>query len=127
MGGIGPAQQNAGFGIARVFFSGTGASGQIATMYGFPGLLATRSATGVYDFTHPQGNHLSIFPGVEVPTGAPAMTANVISPRDSLSGTFRVHFTQQGTGGASGLPQFLNPSTGTVLRLLMHHSPVTTF
>lgn len=128
---VGPSGQHAFLGVHRVFF--TGSTGLIGTMYGVPGITATRVATGVYRFKHDVCRNIDIIPGVEGPTGtAYQINIPVASKGDGSSGAFDVHLMQTknygfGTGIASGALEPQNPATGTALKLLMYGSPVTKF
>lgn len=126
---LGPAGQGAAIGVAKILFSGTGAAGSIATMWGVPGLKATQLGTGSYQFTHPTTHHLDIIPAVECPTGAFYVPNVLAGKKGSASGSFQIQMLAPGLGSgvASGLPVLVNPATGTVLKLMLFNSPITQF
>lgn len=128
---VGKSGQSAFVGVQRVFFEGT--TGLIGTMYGIPGVTATRVSTGIYRFKHDPCLNIDIIPGVEGPTGT---QYHVNIPRaskgDGHSGSFDVHLTlQKNYGFATGIPsaaiELQNPSTGTALKLLWFCSPIDKF
>lgn len=126
---LGPAGQMASVGVLKVLFSGTGAAGSIATMYGIPGFKATQIATGSYQFTHPTTSHIDVIPGIECPTGTFYNVNVTAGKKGSVSGSFQVQLLSPGTGAgsASNTPQLVNPATGTVLKLMVFNSPITQF
>ena len=126
---LGPSGQMAGVGMLKVLFSGTGAAGSIATMYGIPGFKATQIATGSYQFTHPTTTHIDVIPGIECPTGTFYNVNITAGKKGSVSGTFQMQIISPGTGagGGSYTPQLVNPATGTVVKLMVFNSPVTQF
>jgi hypothetical protein len=120
---IGQSGQNAFVGVQRVFF--TGSTGLIGTMYGVPGVTATRVSTGVYRFRHDPTVNIDILAGVEGPTGT-FYAVNIPAERKNSNntGTFDVHMAKIADGIATGLS---NPATGTALKLMFFCSPVTKF
>ena len=131
---IGPSGEHAFVGMHRVFF--TGSTGLIGTMYGVPGVSATRVSTGLYRFKHDPTVNVDIIPGVEGPTGTQYQVnvnkRNLSNGGAGASGTFEVQINQManagfGTGLASGFVQPQNPATGTALKLLFFCSPITPY
>ena len=131
---VGPKGQGAFVGSARIFF--TGATGNVATFYGIPGLSATRVRTGIYNLQYPPTKEVTIYPALQGPTG---INYNLsIANVNSFSGTSELHVTRMGAApqtSASGAdattvsltirPQ--NPASGTRVNLLFFCSPIAEY
>ena len=123
---IGTRGEGAFLGIERMFFQGQ--TGLVSTMYGIPGVSATRTATGVYTIQHPSIVAADIIPGVQAPSGM-YFQVNV-SSHNAGSGTAVLQFFQEAQGPsmvASGFGQLMNPPTGTQVKLLFFCSPYSQF
>lgn len=122
---VGTRGEGAFLGIERMFFQGQ--TGLVSTMYGIPGVSATRTATGVYTIQHPSIVAADIIPGVQAPSGM-FFQANVAS-HNSLSGTAVLHFFNEAQPSivSSGFGQLINPPTGTQVKLLFFCSPYSQF
>jgi hypothetical protein len=96
-------------------------------MYGVPGVSATRLSTGVYQIAHPPSVGADIIPAVQAPSGM-FFQAN-ITKHTAKSGIAELHFFQEAanTGAPSGFGQFINPPTGTQVKLLFFVSPYSEF
>lgn len=116
----GPKGQHGFIGSNKIFF--TGSTGSVATSYGLPGLVATRTATGSYNLVYPPTKGIDFYPSVQAPTGA-AYSVN-ISDVHPTSGTAKMQIGRFGSGGSSGsaVPslafQVQNPVSGTQVNLL---------
>src|SRR3954470_9995135 len=64
---IGPKGQHAFVGVERMFFQG--ATGLVSTLFGIPGLTATRVSTGTYRIQHPPAVSVDVIPGMQSPSG----------------------------------------------------------
>jgi hypothetical protein len=121
-------------GSHKLFF--VGATGNVGTGYGIPGVSATRVSTGIYRIQHPAIKGLDIIPGIAVPSGAPAYHVKQITDgvggTNSLSGTTEFHISTDqriGSGAAAGVGsglagQLANPVSGTILRLAFFAAPL---
>lgn len=127
---IGRSGQDAFLGVEKVFF--TGSTGLIGTMFGVPGLSATRVSTGLYTFVHDKVTHIDVIAGLECPTGTYLDVNIPVATKGSPSGTFQVQtYNRQAAGFGTGVPSIFftpqNPATGTVLKLMIYGSPITPF
>lgn len=125
MNAVGTRGEGAFLGLERMFFSGQ--TGLVSTMFGIPGVSATRTATGVYTIQHPSIVAADIIPGVQAPSGL-YFQANIAS-HNAQSGTAVLHFFQEAvpTLANSGFGQLMNPPTGTQVKLLFFCSPYSQF
>ena len=131
---VGPKGQGAFVGSARMFF--TGATGNVATFYGIPGLSATRVRTGIYKLQSPMIKEMSIYPTLQGPTGINyTLSIHDVQP---YSGTAELHVTrleaaaQTSASGADANTVSLtirpqNPASGTRVNLLYMLSPIAEF
>lgn len=122
---VGNRGQGAFLGLERMFFQGQ--TGLVSTMYGIPGVSATRLSTGTYQIVHPSIVAADIIPGVQAPSGM-YFQAN-ISSHNSRSGVAILQFFQEAAPSfvSSGFGQPINPPTGTQVKLLFFCSPYTEF
>lgn len=122
---IGTRGEGAFLGLERMFFQGQ--TGLVSTMYGIPGVTATRIATGIYNIRHPSIVAADIIPGVEAPSGM-YFQANVVN-HNAQSGTADIHFFNEAQPSIlnSGYGQYINPPTGTQVKLLFFCSPYSRF
>ncbi len=113
-----------------------GGSGLVATVFGFPGLSATRVGTGVYDLRYPQtvprGVRFFLQPEEVVsPTGAAVFNSGSGSPVSFTANVSHV-------GGESGVAYLntsrsfptltaVNPPTGAIINGLVIGSPITRY
>ena len=131
---VGPKAQGAFVGAARIFF--TGATGNIGTFYGIPGLSATRVRTGIYNLQGPLTKEMTIIPGLQGPTGV-NYNLSVVNVQP-YSGTAQLHVTRmeaapqtsasgadQNTVSLAVMPQ--NPASGTRVNLLYFVSPIAEY
>ena len=122
---------NGFLGTHKLFF--VGATGNIGSGYGVPGVTATRISTGIYRIQYGPVKGLDIIPGIAVPSGAPAYHVKQVTDKtNSLSGTTEFHISTlnniAGSGAAAGVfsglaGQLANPVSGTILRLAMFAAP----
>lgn len=117
--------EGAFLGLERMFFQGQ--TGLVSTMYGIPGVSATRIATGTYQIAHPPAIAADIIPSVQAPSGM-YFQANV-SSHTARSGIAILQFFQEAAGTlvSSGYGPLINPPTGTQVKLLFFVSPYTEF
>ena len=123
---VGPKGQHAFIGVENLFF--TGSTGLVGTMYGIPGVTATRVGTGVYRLAYPVARGVDIIAGIRAPSGmAYQVNVNQLNPS---SGTAEIVVSKGGpvpTGVASGFVQPINPVAGAQASLLFFVAPVTPF
>lgn len=122
---VGMRGEGAFLGMERMFFQGQ--TGLVSTMYGIPGVSATRTATGVYQIAHPPCVAADIIPSVQAPSGL-FFQCNVESS-NSRSGIATIKFFQEAaaTNASSGYGTAMNPPTGTQVKLLFFVSPYSEF
>ena len=123
---IGPKGQHAFVGVERMFFQGQ--TGLVSTLFGIPGLSATRVSTGTYRIQHPPAVSVDVIPGMQSPSGT-AFQANVIN-QNVRSGIVDIAIYNDAAGivGAfSGMGALYNPPTGTELKMMFFVAPITPF
>lgn len=123
---IGPKGQHAFVGVERMFFQGQ--TGLVSTLFGIPGLTATRVSTGTYRIQHPPAVSVDVIPGMQSPSGT-QFQANIIG-QNPRSGVVDIHILNDSgnqTGAASGFAQLINPPTGTELKMMFFVAPITPF
>lgn len=122
---IGNRGEGAFLGMERMFFQGQ--TGLISTMMGIPGVSGTRLSTGVYQIAHPPCVACDILPTVQAPSGM--FFQSNIAKHSAKSGIAELHFFNEAynTGPASGYAQFINPPTGTQVKLQFFVSPYNEF
>ncbi len=121
---VGMRGEGAFLGMERMFFQGQ--TGLVSTMYGIPGVSATRTATGVYTIAHPPCVAADIIPCVQAPSGM--FFATNVESSNSRSGIATIKFfAESSTNAASGFGLAMNPPTGTQVKLLFFVSPYSEF
>lgn len=122
---VGTRGEGAFLGLERMFFQGQ--TGLVSTMYGIPGVSATRLSTGTYQIAHPPAIAADIIPSVQAPSGM-YFQAN-ITQHNSVSGIAQLQFFQEATPtlSASGFGRLLDAPTGTQVKLLFFVSPYSAF
>lgn len=122
---VGTRGEGAFLGMERMFFQGQ--TGLIGTMYGIVGVSGTRISTGVYQIRHPPCVAADIMPTVQAPSGL-YFQVNV-SDHNVQSGLATLQFFNEAapTFVSSGFGQFINPPTGTQVKLQFFVSPYSAF
>lgn len=125
---------NQRIGTARIVM---GASGLVATTFGYPGLGATRLQKGLYDLRFPQAQQTEIFAQIHTPSGGTAGMSG-LDYKVAIGGQYgRPTYYQHGehTSGiaqlyvkavnanGSGLSTPSEPEEGAVVSLLIMQSP----
>ena len=142
---VGPRGNQTVQGLATLQFAG---SGLVGTMFGIPGMSATRIATGVYDLRFPTVRSAVIMPAIEdqspsgvnmgnlfdARAGFPNTTASGAGPGlgGGVSGMARLYTTRSfvtPSGGAAptAFSSPINPPTGSVVNMLLIGSPITAY
>lgn len=119
-------QPNGFIGTHKLFF--VGATGNIGSGYGIPGVSATRISTGIYRVQHPPIKGLDIIAGIATPSGTTYHVNQSTEKTNSLSGTTEFHILADkggasGTFSPSGAYKLTNPVSGTILRLAFFGAP----